>query len=945
MSKQASSQTPSSESSGSATITPASTPKSTSDSTTSVRFADLKDIKSPLTMEEEPKDQKAVAADLKEREEQPSTETRTEPAQDSNTCSKKTCKCNKHKKAKSKHSKKSGSKKTRDLDSDSSDSSSSSDSDSSDSSDSSSEEDTRKKRKGKSKKGKDKKGKRRSKKVVEESDEDSDAEEAEEESAEEAATNSAAVTYLARVEQQMSDLKAQLLVAAKPKTSKKIKALAKTKSKKVSKAGFSSKFKRVDELWDTTIHNYKLKESAEEDDSEFAEFAFLVKRTFDWENKYRDTDVVIKSKVLRTALQGVMKDCKCVSLEVDEPKVDPKILFLYLEELRTHYKKTLKAKIKSEKKRKVVKNLEQQRSLLKTLIGYIDEDFADTKKTLYPLLKAGKITFELCWALFHPNDVAITSTYGSWEEPRCFKVDYAIHCRSFQRGEWYCIEGKYVEIDGKGFGHGDFEVDIDSFQGPRKITSLATYPLKYHTDPEGVKKKIIARGEQFIRLEGMHYMCHKGMAFHKKKKQVLKINIKGRVMIDPASFRRINPNYPISQVMKRKDGDDLFSFDSDSDSDSDGCCCGSDSEDGGRFGEDRSLEKKHKDSDSSPKYKYSWQPNSKGRGTFVRVEVDADGDPIYHEKHVDKMAVAGDDHSFTEDELLLTSPVVLGFAFSEKLWLEFTITGITPIDYQEGAFDSLVLPPDSKSIVRALVESHKNHGTKTIDDVVQGKGKGLVAVLHGPPGTGKTLTAESISELLKCPLYMVSAGELGTDPGRLEAQLQQVLDMAHSWGAILLLDEADVFLEQRESHDIHRNALVSIFLRLLEYFQGILFLTTNRVQTFDSAFQSRIHVALRYEELTTKAKKTVWQMFLDMAAKVEGMEVGEITDSNLDDLSRKHLNGRQIKNLVRTAQALALNEKQKLTMSHIKRALDVAETFDRDFKGGTGYMDAMRSYT
>ncbi len=104
------------------------------------------------------------------------------------------------------------------------------------------------------------------------------------------------------------------------------------------------------------------------------------------------------------------------------------------------------------------------------------------------------------------------------------------------------------------------------------------------------------------------------------------------------------------------------------------------------------------------------------------------------------------------------------------------------------------------------------------------------AVLHGPPGTGKTLTAEGISELLKCPLYMASAGELGTDSRFLEHELQKILDICHTWGAILLLDEADVFLEKRNMQDIHRNALVSIFLRQLEYFQGILFLTTNRVE-------------------------------------------------------------------------------------------------------------------
>lgn len=199
--------------------------------------------------------------------------------------------------------------------------------------------------------------------------------------------------------------------------------------------------------------------------------------------------------------------------------------------------------------------------------------------------------------------------------------------------------------------------------------------------------------------------------------------------------------------------------------------------------------------------------------------------------------------------------------------------------------------------------------------------------------------------MIQTNLFLVSAGELGTDPAKLEYELQKILDIAHSWGAILLLDEADVFLEKREVHDIHRNALVSIFLRLLEYFQGILFLTTNRVETFDDAFQSRIHIALRYSELTHKARKAVWKMFLDLVKKMDGIEVAEFGDYDLDILSRHSLNGRQIKNLVRTAQALALNEQQKLTMDHIKKVIDVSETFDRDLKGGTGYIDAMRSYT
>ncbi|KAI6875299.1 P-loop containing nucleoside triphosphate hydrolase protein [Hortaea werneckii] len=777
---------------------------------------------------------------------------------------------------------------------------------------------------------------------------------------------------------QIDALKLKLAIKQKKSVAskKRKKSVDKTNSKsksKFSKKNAPSEYKRVDQLWDSTIHNYKLKESAEDDETEFAEYAFLVRRCFNWENKYTDTVVDIKSKQLRAVLAEVMKECKSVSLEAEEPTIDPNLLFLYLEELRTFYRKTLKSRIAAEKKRKAIKKLEQQRALCKTLVGYIDEDYAETKKTLYPLLAAGNITFDLMWALFKPNEIAVTSCYGTWDEPRCFKVEYATKCQSMQRGEWYCVEGKYLEYDGKGFGYGDFEVDVDGFKGPRKISSLATYPLKYHRDAEGVRKKIIARGEQFVGMEGMQYQFHKGLAFMKKKKQIAKININGRIMVDPATFRRINPNYPISFI-KPREAEDLFS-DSDEDEEC-SCCADSDDDETPALGKQEDLQNLDH-TDDVPKYKYKWETGPDGCPVYIEVEVDSDGEPL-RAQNISKLANRPKGH-FTAEELLLTSPVVLGFAFSEKLWLEFSLSGIHPITYNETAFDSLVLPPAQKSIVRALVESHRFHAAKTLDDVVQGKGKGLVAVLHGPPGTGKTLTAEGISELLKCPLYMVSAGELGTDPARLEHELQKILDIAHSWGAVLLLDEADVFLEKREVHDIHRNALVSIFLRLLEYFQGILFLTTNRVDTFDEAFQSRIHLPLRYGELSAKAKRRVWGMFLEMArggrssggggagddgekemtkgdgpspstAVVAGnasggVRVADFSEEDLDVLARHQLNGRQIKNAVRTAQALALKEGKVLGMEQVKKVLEVSESFERDLKGGTGYMDAMRSYT
>lgn len=82
------------------------------------------------------------------------------------------------------------------------------------------------------------------------------------------------------------------------------------------------------------------------------------------------------------------------------------------------------------------------------------------------------------------------------------------------------------------------------------------------------------------------------------------------------------------------------------------------------------------------------------------------------------------------------------------------------------------------------------------------------------------------------------------------------------WDYVVLLDEADVFLEQRTLNDLSRNALVSVFLPALEYYDGILVLTSNREGTFDEAFKLRIQLALHYEALNLAQRHQIWENFI-----------------------------------------------------------------------------------
>ena len=110
-----------------------------------------------------------------------------------------------------------------------------------------------------------------------------------------------------------------------------------------------------------------------------------------------------------------------------------------------------------------------------------------------------------------------------------------------------------------------------------------------------------------------------------------------------------------------------------------------------------------------------------------------------------------------------------------------------------------------------MVKSHLI-GQNGFDDFVSGKGLGLIGLLSGPPGVGKTLTAEAVAEILQRPLYAVTSGELGDQPHQVDGSLRKALELAHDWDAVMLLDEADVFLAKRTESDLVRNGIVSIFL-------------------------------------------------------------------------------------------------------------------------------------
>ncbi|KAJ2934083.1 hypothetical protein H1R20_g2987, partial [Candolleomyces eurysporus] len=277
----------------------------------------------------------------------------------------------------------------------------------------------------------------------------------------------------------------------------------------------------------------------------------------------------------------------------------------------------------------------------------------------------------------------------------------------------------------------------------------------------------------------------------------------------------------------------------------------------------------------------------------------------------------------TDEEYMLCTPILLGFSFTAKRWGGFPMDRLTDVEWTSKPFDSLVLDPKRKELVHAMVNQHSK-GTSDFDDIVEGKGKGLIGLLCGPPGCGKTLTAEAVAEVTRCPLYCLSAGELGTELNDVEQKLVQVLELAQRWKAVVLLDEADVFLAQRDSTDVRRNALVAIFLRKLEYYQGILILTTNLITHCDVAFESRIHFTIHYPLLSKTSRQQIWSTFIHRASCKHN-----ITQNDIKTLANMTLNGRQIKNSVSVAQSFASGSGKELSVQHIYTVLDMMRDWEK----------------
>jgi hypothetical protein len=198
-------------------------------------------------------------------------------------------------------------------------------------------------------------------------------------------------------------------------------------------------------------------------------------------------------------------------------------------------------------------------------------------------------------------------------------------------------------------------------------------------------------------------------------------------------------------------------------------------------------------------------------------------------------------------------PFILMFHLDLHHYVWVHVDDLAPYPYQPDLKTKLILPPEQTDLIDILTAEMD----VLMDDIVAGKSGGTTVLCAGPPGVGKTLTAEVYAEIIRRPLYRVHSGQLGLNVAQMEQVLKDVLTRAQRWGAVMLIDEADVYIKRRDDN-MAMNAVVGVFLRVLEYFNGLLFLTTNRIDDIDEAIVSRCIALIKYSMPERADRRRIW---------------------------------------------------------------------------------------
>lgn len=511
--------------------------------------------------------------------------------------------------------------------------------------------------------------------------------------------------------------------------------------------------------------------------------------------------------------------------------------------------------------------------LLRNLLA---TDLRSSIESTNDMKSEGVVNFDDLWALFEPGHLVYTRHNG---QDRVFELVSGQFMRSVtsEESRFFLLTLKHVDFDGTRFGWTESTSKIPEFRSPVSITSLSAYPLRFHAASHTLIKDLVARASMFESLAGIHYRAYDGVAFEIEAGiQDKKCTLEGRIVIDTVGWNLAHSNLAIA----------VSPFDSRTFVTTDPC-----------------LE-------------------SYSRPDLERMQIDGEFISWSYVPELIAGAESSKDNDTKNDtrltfvQKLICTSSMHGYAPEQKKWFELFVSHVKDIKFNEAAFRSLVLPNNNKELILGFACSQQTV-RESSNDVVQSKGCGVTMLLSGPPGVGKTFTVESVAEEMKVPLLVLTAADLGAEA--LVTRLTAFVGMCTRWNAILLLDEADTFLQELNANKPIRNKLVGSFRHVLEKHRGIVFLTANciSVSTFDLNAQSCIQISIAIEEPSKTHRRKIWENFLRQH-DIASAEIHVVSHDEVRELSLFKINGRRIKNIVKAAQLLAIREGRPLSYRHIE---------------------------
>ncbi|KAF5537852.1 TOB3 (member of AAA-ATPase family) [Fusarium mexicanum] len=607
--------------------------------------------------------------------------------------------------------------------------------------------------------------------------------------------------------------------------------------------------------------------------------------------KYHQVD--IQNPLLVSAIEPILKK-ENLHLDVHDIAVfkEPfRPLWFCQDEIRDLYRST--------------KQDDPLKGYLQLLLRVLDEIFRDLKIKRRNLLDKDLIDFRTAWTLFPRDSTAYSYGMNSEFIAKVDGTEYDTNEGVMQ----LVLTAKVMAFNGEEFIWRKKSLTINEFAGNKPVRELRHYPFEMHPEKDAIEQRLVSRGRKVLDLQGLAYCSYNGIALHPGESGVEKHNVEGRILVDVVGYNK----HHLAQG-KRENKDPEIEV------------------------VDTSRRRRKQDlADAKPEGK---QPKTQQKRL-----------------NEEDQAKNRDELLQKPKELAFMTELIGGYALKNKLWVYFYVEDLEPIVWNDQAYSHLVFDEQQKDLVLSFVENHSlANGAKTaMEDVIVGKGQGLIMLLSGPPGTGKTLMAEAIADRTHRPLFYLQAEDLGINAAALGANIKRVFEMATEWNAVILLDEADVFMAERNPNDIHRNELVSIFLRELEYYRGIIFLTTNLYHTIDTAFRSRVSLHLLFKSLTREARETVWRKFLKRLsdsdrttdvtdespatgsttprnAGTDEDTGGEVTaayedkpldDEDIKELSLWQLNGREIKTAVKMVRSWCDHKGYIMTLSRLENGIKV----------------------